>query len=426
MTDPWESLSVNQRRGLLAGVFTADLFGPMYFDVYDVSKDCTKPELKASLPVNTAGHEGDWAPDGMTYYGAGAVITAIDVTDPSLPRPVGRITSATTHGLSISEDGNRAYLAGQPIGEQGNGMTIVDTSQIQARNPAPVTPVVGTVTWEDGSTAQHTIPLTIKGRPHVLFVDEGPTSMGAGQGAARIIDITDETKPRVISKLKLEIHMPVNGEKAQESASSGFGYNAHYCNVDRQIDPTIVVCSMFNSGMRVFDVRDPSRVREIAYYNPGGTGELSPQGSQWAFPNQQQGAIVDAGYPAAKPRILADRGEIWFTDQNRGFFVVRITNGVWPFKENGAGEAPLGLPATKRCLQRSGVSFRIARARAARKAVLYVNGRRVKTVRGKALRKRLRVKLRAGRHSVVRVVVTTRKGKKVTQTRSYTRCARGS
>jgi hypothetical protein len=390
MIDPWESLSVNEPRGLLAGVFTANLYGPMFFDVYDVKQDCAKPELISSLPVNTVGHEGDWAPDGQTYYGSGGPgVTAIDVTDPAAPRPIAEIP-VQTHGLSISDDGNRAYLATLASGG-GNGMTIVDTSQIQSRAPAPVTPTIGTVTWTDGFAAQHTVPITIKGHPYILFVDEG--GLTTVPGAARII--------------------PDRQDKRDESADSGFGYDAHYCGVDRRVDPTIVVCSMFESGERVFDVRDVMHPKEIAYYNPGGTGEPPKPGTQ------DSRDPSSSGYPSARPRVIPERAEIWFTDQNKGFHVVRFTNGVWPFRSSET-PAQLGLPQAKRCLEAKRVRFRLKRT--GRQAVIYLNGKRVKRLRGKALRRPITVNLPAGRHSVVRVVVTTRKGKRITQTKEYTRC----
>jgi len=58
MIDPWESLKVNQARGLLAGVFVADAQGAAFFDVYDVKDDCAHPKLLATVPVNGLGHEG--------------------------------------------------------------------------------------------------------------------------------------------------------------------------------------------------------------------------------------------------------------------------------------------------------------------------------------------------------------------------------
>jgi hypothetical protein len=368
-----------------------------------------------SGPVSGINHEGNWAMDGMTYWSSGSkpgTLTPIDVTDPALPKPLGTFLVAPQgHGLSTSDDGNRVYYASQQTLQGGNGLVIVDSSQVQSRAPVPQLPVVGTVTWTDGATAQHTLPVTFKGRPYLLFVDE------AGAGAARFIDIADETAPKVVSELKLEIHLDRNAERAGETASGAFGYNAHYCNVDRRVDPTIVVCSMFNSGMRVFDVRDPLSPKEIAYYNPGGTGQAPPPGSQWDFANPA--VPVDAGYPSARPRVVAERGEIWFTDQNKGFHVVRFANGVWPFRESGPAHGPVGLPKPAKCLTAPSVRFRIKRR--ARSAIVYVNGKRAKRLRGRALRRPVRVRLPKG-HSVIRVVVTTRSGKRVAQTRDYTRC----
>src|SRR5262249_42622236 len=74
MLDPWESLKANQRRQLLAAVHQP--FPD--FDIYDVGGDCRYPQLLASVVLQAPdgdplhrifGHEGSWAPDGMTYYG---------------------------------------------------------------------------------------------------------------------------------------------------------------------------------------------------------------------------------------------------------------------------------------------------------------------------------------------------------------------
>jgi hypothetical protein len=100
-----------------------------------------------------------------------------------------------------------------------------------------------------------------------------------------------------------------------------FGYDSHYCTIDRPVDPTIVACSEFQSGLRVFDIRDVRRPREIAYFNPGGDGTAAPGGFGGTF----------SGFTSAQPRIIPERGEIWFTDQDRGFYVVRFTNSAWPF-----------------------------------------------------------------------------------------------
>ena len=88
-------------------------------------------------------------------------------------------------------------------------------------------------------------------------------------GAARIIDISDERKPRVISNLRLQVNQP-----ADHAAASGDpgalspvqGYAAHYCSLSSEVDPTVVACSFITSGLRVFDITDLLHPKEIAYY----------------------------------------------------------------------------------------------------------------------------------------------------------------
>src|SRR5204863_7438876 len=89
-------------------------------------------------------------------------------------------------------------------------------------------------------------------------------------GAGRIIDISDETHPQVISNLRLEVHNPENfAAQAGDPGATfrGQGYAGHYCNVPTRVDPTLVACSMIISGLRVIDIRDPYHPREIAYFN---------------------------------------------------------------------------------------------------------------------------------------------------------------
>jgi hypothetical protein len=69
----------------------------------------------------------------------------------------------------------------------------------RARGSNPQVRLLGKVTWNDGGVGQHAIPITSGGTPYVVFVDE------LNHGGARIIDVTDERNPHVVSKLKLEI-----------------------------------------------------------------------------------------------------------------------------------------------------------------------------------------------------------------------------
>src|SRR5207302_11474107 len=112
-----------------------------------------------------------WAPDGRTYWvgSAGNALAAIDVTDPEHTQLV-YFDDSRVHGLSISADGNTAYLAVQSaIDGEPNGLRIVDVSDVQARRPIPRTRTVSTFYWADGSVAQLTIPVTYAQRPFLFF-----------------------------------------------------------------------------------------------------------------------------------------------------------------------------------------------------------------------------------------------------------------
>jgi hypothetical protein len=331
--DPHESLKANEKRGLLAADDVSgqgDYNGTGdFFDVYDLKGDCAHPKLTSSTQFpGTGGHEGEWAPDGYTYYGTGVV--AYDVTDPAHPEIVSTLAQGT-HGLGVSDDGNRAYMTGGASCSGPDGLKIIDVSEIQSRKPDPQTRVVGELCWNDGVFPQHAIPVTIQGKPYLVFVTE------AGRGAARIIDISDETKPVIASHMKLEVHLDQYAALMAEGGHGLFVYDGHYCGVDRRIEATAAACGYFESGIRVFDIRDPYHPKEIAYFNPPALpGKDLPASSR-----QDSGLggaeLFDgtADHCTAQVRFVetADGGgQLWTHCQDNEFMILKFTNGAWPFK----------------------------------------------------------------------------------------------
>lgn len=265
----WESLKVNEERGLLAATGVGILEGVGTFSVYDIDTDCTRPRLlnagpgsRVELPLPITTHEGDFSPDGRTYWASGiapGLLHAIDIDDPSHPRVIWQgMTGVEAHGFGISADGNRMYLSNLA------GITVLDIGAVQRRDPAPHVPHVGEKYWLDGQIGQHSIPVTYEGRPHTFTVDE------FGSGGVKVLDVSDDADIRILDTIKLDINLPHNMDRWATSARNGgaFGYEAHYCAVDRPSDPTALACGWTESGIRVFDVRSPSDVREIAYFNP--------------------------------------------------------------------------------------------------------------------------------------------------------------
>jgi hypothetical protein len=287
--------------------------------------------LQSSSPVGILGHESGFSTDGNTFYAASIAtghLTAVDVSNPKLPKTLwtGQYFS---HGLSLSEDGNRAYLAvrnGAGPSKSSAGLIILDTSPIQSRVANPTPTVVSTLTWDTVSIPQNAIPVTINGTRYVVEVDE--FSSGNNVGMARVIDISDEANPHVVSNIRLEANMPENkaAQAGDPGANDGLkGYTGHYCNVPTRVDPGIVACSFILSGLRVFDIRDPFAPKEIAYFNP----PVRPG----------NGTTLGTGYAMSSPSFVPERSEIWYSDGYTGFYALKVTNGVWPFPS----PAPAGV-----------------------------------------------------------------------------------
>lgn len=324
MLTPHESLDLNERRGLLAAVTGNPAAYPGVIDIYDLNEDCRHPKLQSSLPVGLLGHESGFAPDGRTFYatsiGTGQ-ITAVDVTDPKLPVPlwVGRFHS---HGLTVSDDGTRAYVAAQDV-----GLIILDVSEIQQRKPNPQVSEISRLSWDSLTIPQVALPVTIDGTDYLVEIDEFSNEgndhrvarNGSRVGAARIIDISDERSPHVVSDIRLEVHQPENRAViAEDPGADGLvqGYAGHYCNVPRRTDPGILACSFILSGLRVFDIGDPRNPREAGYF----VAPLVPR----------FGTDAPTNNAMSRPSFVPERREIWYTDGNSGFYALRVAKGAWP------------------------------------------------------------------------------------------------
>lgn len=309
-------MRLNAKRGLIAANMGYPTTNPGFVDIFDVTADCRHPAFRSSTPLGVLGHESGFSPDGNTFWVAslgGKTLAAVDVSNPMLPNLLWLTRDYTPHGVSVSNDGNRLYMADNA----NKGMTILDVSQIQQRRANPVVPKVSFMTWSTVSTPQNATPFTRGGRRYVLETDEFGSN--AKIGAAPIIDIQDEKKPAVVSDLRLA----VNQEKIQpdiqaDPGNDQFfqGYQGHYCSLPSRVDPNIVACSFIMSGLRVFDIRNPRKPVEIAYFNKpliAGQGTDPMQAGSFAM---------------SAPAYDQATGDIWYSDGNSGFYVVRLTPGA--------------------------------------------------------------------------------------------------
>jgi hypothetical protein len=324
MLSPHESLVVNPRRGLLAAVMGNVATAPGILDVYDIRTDCRHPKLLSSTPSAVLGHESGFSPDGRTFWSSGAAgfsLTAVDLTNPRLPRKIFSKAGVIYHGLRFSADGDTMYVANMGTFNQDSvldepGLRIYDVSEVQDRVPNPKIHLLSELMWPEASVPQVAEPFVRDGHRYLLEVDEFSDLFGDGLtnfrtdgpvGAARIINVEDPRNPFVVSGLRLQVHQPENRTEelfADPGANSPLGgYSAHYCSVPTRDNPRIVACSMIGSGLRLFDISDIEHPREIGYFNkPGPSGSNALSQPVWDVGNRS----------------------VWYTDATSGFYVVRL------------------------------------------------------------------------------------------------------
>jgi len=319
---PHESVRLNQKRGLLVADMGYPTANPGFVDVYDVSKDCRHPVLDSSTPMGVLGHEGGFAPDGKTFYVASLyahTLAAVDLTNPKAPVLLWASRDYSPHGVSISNDGNRLYMAEAAFDDNNgfSGLTILDVSQIQKRVSLPQVPLVSRLTWSNVSTPQNATPFVSHGHHWLLETDEFGSDDAIG--GARIINIDSEKQPYVASNLRLAVNQPdAQGPKLESDPGNDQpfqGYQAHYCSLPSRVDPYIVACSFIMSGLRVFDVRDPLHPKEIAYFNKP------------LMPGDNTVPTKAGAFAMSAPAYDEKTHDIWYADGNTGFYVVRLTKG---------------------------------------------------------------------------------------------------
>ena len=211
-------------------------------------------------------------------------------------------------------DNRTVYIGGQtPTGEI---LTIVDVSKwLKGTGPA-------TIVSQTGGRGHSVRTATISGHHYLLHSEESvfgtaygcvPQAANPFAGAAQpwLTNIDDPAHPVLVSQMGLEINEPGN---CQAQLNDGENDSVHYHDVDDATNTHFVMASMWNAGIRVFDVRNPKTPTEVAYFNPA---DIAPPGQ----PSQLDHVWGHVRYDAKT-------GNIWFASALGGFFVVRLESQV--------------------------------------------------------------------------------------------------
>jgi hypothetical protein len=323
---------------------------PKPMDIYDVTGDCAKPRFMttftwptnihnltisgngryvfATQPLQVADISALWDADpktGVQYLGnlddamEGPLLAPgpyADLDD-ALPAPVRQAQHPkyTSHEAWPTADGTKLYLGGQT--PQFELFTIVDIARWLPRTAAGA-PTGPPVVISQQSGRGHSVrTATIGGKRFVLHSEESPFGAGfgcipetanpfAGPAQPWLTDVSDEAHPRLVSQFGLAINDPSNcGEQLLANEDD----SVHYHDVDDPNDTTFVMASMWNAGLRVFDVRNPTAPTEVAYFNPA---DVDPSAN----------TVLDHAW--GHVRYVAKTGQVWFATADGGFWIVEI------------------------------------------------------------------------------------------------------
>jgi hypothetical protein len=342
-------------------------------DLYDVSANCLEPRHLTTFSLASGNHDGWLTADGKTYYGVpfgGPDIRVdpnridlhiTDISDPTqperlvtwnrlqLPADIYDRTKDTRnfHDVTSNDEGTRLYLAlyggGTGAGRCANGLLILDSSDIAFRRPNPQLGFVSWLSWcdqqidpdfGDGSTASsHATEYVIheNGKEYIVSTDEGSALGGSANGMctqrtySRMIDISDERNPRVVSTFKPDVNKPENCQQNRDTNTTGG--MVHYLNFDDRYNMRMVVYAASNQGIRVVDFKDPENPKEIAYYlkERHVAANAAPAN---LFPNYTTGSTSVTGTDFTRPDPRYDLENcFWYTGWNQGGLVsIELTN----------------------------------------------------------------------------------------------------
>ncbi len=298
--------------------------------VWDVS-DATDPKQLAHWRSGSPGGTHRNYYDGGRYVHLAAaapgvhrhIYRSLDIADPANPVEVGRwwlpeqwLAGGATpprpfwslHGPPYVV-GDRAFLA-----YMNAGMVILDISDIAV--PKLVSRLDFGEAW-GSMIGVHTV-LPLPERKLAVVTTESILEDGSRQeplNFAVLVDVADETKPRLISWLP--VPEPPAGSPLPSFHEKGgrFGpHNLHHFqnNPDLESRDDRLYLAYFNAGLRVYDIADPYRPREIAYYIP-------------PDPPVRRGLLPDKLVTQSEDVLVDRRGYIYVTDKNWGVHILEYT-----------------------------------------------------------------------------------------------------
>jgi len=165
----------------------------------------------------------------------------------------------TIHSLSLSVDGRRAYLA-----YLRDGFLILDTSQLADNIPDPqinlLTPPESWILWSDPGLHS---AVKLFGKPYALVTEE--VYGRCPWGWTSIIDISDESRPRVVSEYKLD---PYNFLEQCGAFTADHYRLTSFAAHNPTLTKNLAFITWHSGGLQAVSIADPLQPGQVAQFLP--------------------------------------------------------------------------------------------------------------------------------------------------------------
>jgi hypothetical protein len=218
------------------------------------------------------------------------------------PRPGG---DDILHSISLSADGNVAYLS-----HQQSGMLLADISALPAITL--LTPPAASLRWDPPTSMGPHSTVEVPGR-HLAVVTEEiypmPFGTGCPWGPLRIADVADPTAPKLLGTLRLDENM---GEFC-DTPHDRVAFTAHNATVMHDL----ALVTWYAGGIVAVDISDPKDPTALTALRPDPLASVAAED-----PGLGGDPVEMWSYP-----VIQD-GLIYVVDVRNGLYVLRY-HGPW-------------------------------------------------------------------------------------------------
>ncbi|MBI3538001.1 MAG: hypothetical protein HY070_10645, partial [Chloroflexi bacterium] len=198
----------------------------------------------------------------VALFSAANGLQVIDLSDPARPtRVVEWNLGVVVHSLSVLDDGTRAFIAAWDA-----GLLIADSSEIAESKSNPTLSAISHLPYANSSTHS---AVSIPARRLVILTDE---NYACPFGWLRVVDIADETKPKIVGEFSAQENSAMNCAVGIFTSHNPLAFK------------NIILLTWYTGGLYALDVSDAAHPRALANYRAGAE-EL------WSYPIVRDGLI---------------------------------------------------------------------------------------------------------------------------------------